>query len=75
MIEELVKKNQELIKKYENNQRKLANQIMISKFLKHKRCFFDFSMEDSYNILKDLEVENIEETYIKLISYNNYIKP
>ena len=74
MIEFLVNINQELIKKYEENPEKEQRQLIISNFLKQKNCFFKISIDDAFNILKDLEIANYEETYIKLIDYSEYIK-
>ena len=73
MIESLRKINTELMNKYNNNPRKLERQLMISNFLKHDDCFFRIKIEDAFKILKDLEISNYEETYIILVSYDNYI--
>jgi len=72
MIESLRKINLKLIKQYENNPTKLKKQLIIFNFLKHNDCFFKISIEDSYNILKDLGISNYKETYIELISCNNF---
>ena len=74
MIDFLIDVNQELIKKYENNSEKQQKQLIISSFLKEKNCFFKISINDAYNILKDLEISNYEETYLKLVDYGEYIK-
>ena len=72
MIESLRNLNKQLINKYGDNSKKLERQLMIANFLKHDDCFFRISIEDAYKILKDLEIENDEETYIELVSYDKY---
>lgn len=72
MLEFLKSINNQLINKYKNNPKKLERQLMIANFLKYDDCFFRISIEDSFKILKDLEISNYEETYIGLISYDKY---
>lgn len=69
----LIEKNKELLEKYNNNQTLKEKQLIIARFLKNKNCFFNIRIEEAYNILKDLEIENYEEVYLELISYNTYI--
>ena len=73
MIEELIKKNSELLKKYNDNEQMKEKQLIISKFLRKKDCFFNIKIEEAYNILKDLGIDNYKEVYLNLISYDNYI--
>ena len=64
--------NIKLINKYEDDPKKLERQLMISNFLRYDDCFFRISVEDAFKILKDLDIMNYEETYINLVSFNNY---
>ncbi len=72
MIEPLREINQKLIIKYQNNKSKLDRQLLIFNLLKDNECFFKIKIEDAYNILKDLEIENYKECYKELISYAKY---
>ena len=72
MLEVLRETNQKLIIKYQNDKSKLDRQLLIYNILKKDDCFFEITIEDSYNILKDLEIENYEECYKELISYLKY---
>ena len=74
MIEFLIKVNNELINKYKDNPEALERQMIISGLLKQKNCFFKIPVDTAYNILRDLEITNYEETYLNIISYNEYIK-
>ena len=74
MIEHLRSLNSQLINKYHSNPKKLERQLMISNFLNHKDCFFRINIEDAFKILKDLGISNYEETYINLISFDEYTK-
>ena len=64
--------NIKLMNKYEDDPKKLERQLMISNFLRYDDCFFRISVEDAFKILKDLDIMNYEETYINLVSFNNY---
>ena len=69
MINELRKKNIELLEQYNNaNGEKLLKQKIIQKLLENDNCFFELSIEESFAILADLEVkpEKIKEVYEKL---------
>lgn len=69
MIDELRKKNLELIEKYkENYSERLLKQKIIQKLLENSNCFFEISIEEAYAILSDLEVkpEKIKDVYDKL---------
>ena len=72
MINLLINKNNELLKKYQSGEKR-EKQLIIAKFLKSKDCFFKVRIEEAYNILKDLEFDNYEEIYLNLISYDSYI--
>ena len=72
MLEFLKNINAKLINKYSENPQKLERQLIISNFLRYDDCFFKVSIEDAFNILKDLEIKDYEETYINLISYDKY---
>ena len=74
MLDHLKSINNKLLVKYENNPQKFEIQLMISNFLKHNDCFFRISIEDAFNILKNLEIVNYKETYMNLISYDKYIE-
>ena len=74
MIDVLRDINNKLLIKYENDFKKFEKQLMISNILRYDKCFFKLSIEDAFNILKDLEISNYKEVYLKLISYNEYIE-
>ena len=72
-MKELRERNIELIKKYESDAIKLNRQYLIANLLKKDDCFFELKVEDALNLIKDLEYSNVEEIYLKLISYDNYV--
>lgn len=73
-MKELRERNIELIKKYESDAIKLNHQYLIANLLKKDDCFFELKVEDALNLIKDLEYSNVEEIYLKLISYDNYVR-
>ncbi len=73
-MKELRERNIELIKKYESDAIKLNCQYLIANLLKKDDCFFELKVEDALNLIKDLEYSNVEEIYLKLISYDNYVR-
>ena len=72
MIDTLRSINRDLMNRYDKNPRKLEHQLMIANFLKYNDCFFRITIEDAFKILKELEISNCEETYITLVSFDNY---
>ena len=74
MIEFLININKELIKKYDGDPEKQERQLIISCILTQKNCIFKLTIEDAYNILKDLQISNYKDVYENLISYNEYLK-
>ncbi len=73
MINELRKKNLELIEKFkDDHSEKLLKQKIIQKLLENNNCFFEISVEEAFAILADLEVkqEKIKEVYEKLTAPN-----
>ena len=73
-MKELRERNIELIKKYESDAIKLNRQYLFANLLKKDDCFFELQVEDALNLIKDLEYSNVEEIYLKLISYDNYVR-
>ena len=74
MINELRKKNLELLEMHKNNNgEKLLKQKIIQKLLQNDNCFFEISIEEAFAILTDLEVkpEKIKDVYEKLIEPKN----
>ncbi len=72
MLEQLRDKNEHLIELNKNNPGVLEKQLLIKKLLKNKDCFFKMNIETAYSILKDLEIDNIKDTYSDLIDIKNY---
>ncbi len=64
MLEKLIKMNNELLQKNKDN-KKL---ILIKKLLQNKNIFFEIDITTAYQILNDLNINNKEEVYLKLIS-------
>lgn len=61
MLEELRLKAVELQTKDEKKYK------LISDILSNEDCFNNMNIEEAYSILNDLEVEDIQKTYIKLM--------
>lgn len=71
MIEKLKEINNKLIKFNINNPEELKKQKLIKKILSEKNCFLKMSIEQSYSILKDLNISDseIKDVYFHLIDY------
>ena len=74
ILEDIKKRNEDLIIKYVNDKENLYRQNLIKNLLGDNNCFFKISIEEAYSILTDLEYnENeVKDIYMKLISYNNF---
>lgn len=74
MIDKLRELNIRLINKYQNDEAKRQNQLLIQKILENNHCFFEMDIETAYSILKDLNIpeEDIKEVYKSLIDIKNY---
>ena len=76
MLEELKKRNEQLIQKFqdENDVKKLCRQNLIKNLFKDVNCFFKLDIKDAYNILRDLgfPIEQIETIYKELISFEEF---
>lgn len=58
----------------EETHKKLNKLFLIKGILEDSMCFFQMSIDDAYNILEDLEVQNIKEKYLELVSAKNIRK-
>lgn len=72
MIEELRKKNEELLKKYRGKlemTQEHTRQMIIEELLKDKNVFKNLEIEIAYAILKDLDIkeEMLDSVYLNLI--------
>lgn len=72
MIEELRKKNEELLKKYSGKleyAKEHAKQMIIQEMLRTENCFKELEIEVAYAVLKDLQIkeEMLDSVYLKLI--------
>lgn len=78
MVDKLKEKNEELLKKYidEENKEKIYRHKIIKALLLKDDCFIKMSMEDIYNILDDLgyEKEEFKDIYMSLASSKEYKK-
>lgn len=80
-MDELRKKTEDLIKNIESEfdenedkYRKLNKLRLIKKILENDMCFFQMPMDTAYNILEDLEIQNVKEKYIELVKSENIKK-
>lgn len=74
MIEKLRNINKKLININKNNNILLKKYKLIEMLLNDDKCFFKISIEEAYNILRDLEIkeEDIKNVYKELIDINNF---
>lgn len=73
-LENIRQRNNLLIQKYMNDKDNLYRQNLIKKLLSDDDCFFKITIEETYNILTDLEYseKELEKIYMDLVSYNNF---
>lgn len=70
----LKQKNLQLIKEFsdKNDTENLIKQKIISKIFKNSACFFEISIEQAYNIFRELKIQpqDYDDIYIQLTKLN-----
>lgn len=73
-LEDIRKRNEELIIKSADNNDILLKQQLIKKLLMDEDCFFKVGIDDAYSILLDLgyNEKELKEIYMNLVSYKSF---
>lgn len=67
-IEMLLEKINNMISSYSKDDSEYLKYKIIEKILKTPRSFLGIPIDDAFNMLKDLGVEDVKETYFKIIN-------
>lgn len=72
ILEKLRKINEDMLVLYKDDKAKTKRQKSIQKVLNDDKCFFKMTIEQSYDILRDLGIEEgaLRSIYYKLIDTN-----